>query len=128
MSQYKLTQITQREADSLKYFVYSQNNSGGVFEDIPDQGLGYVTIIEAISATHADAIAVTMGMDFADTNEFSGDRWTMQNSWFIEEGLQSLDTAVDESRCDFGLQHWGINSYFINSSLEVFRIEGVKDE
>ena len=59
----------------MKFFTFSQNNSGGVFAD-PAQ---YV-IVQADDAFHANVIAVTIGLYFHGVSkgrdcDCCGDRW-----------------------------------------------------
>lgn len=53
------------------FWHYDQNNSGGYWvRDLPHD-----LFIEAATASQANAIAMSMGVDFSDSNDFSGERW-----------------------------------------------------
>lgn len=56
------------------FWAFHQNNSGGYFED----ELPMFLIVEATSYGQANAIAESLGVDFQDSNTFSGDRWSRQ--------------------------------------------------
>jgi hypothetical protein len=61
-----------------RYFHYSQNNSGGSFHI--DESVAHHVIIQAVSAQHADQIAIDIGIYFDGCENGQdcsccGDRW-----------------------------------------------------
>lgn len=86
----KRTEIVPQKAAETKFFVYNQNNSGGVFLTDPKRGIGEHVIIEATSAKHADSIAQGIGLYFDGENDCNccGDRWYSQSEpWADGDGL-----------------------------------------
>lgn len=65
----------------MKFFHYSQNNSGGSFDFSEDPAITHHVIIEATDAKDADVRAIQLGLYFdgcADGRDCSccGDRWS----------------------------------------------------
>lgn len=64
----------------MKWYTYSQNNSGGSFDHDEERGIGQYVIIEARDTSHADARAEEIGLYFDGCREgrdcsCCGDRW-----------------------------------------------------
>ncbi len=47
-----------------KWFYFSQNNSGGSFDEEPEKGIGTDVFIEAVDAAHANDRAEDLGIYF----------------------------------------------------------------
>lgn len=90
-----------------KWFHFSQNNSGGSFDEDHSKGIGTDLLIEAVDANHANSRAETIGIYFdgcASGRDCSccGDRWS--SIWSDEKGDPEpmiYGTSVDgaESSC-----------------------------
>lgn len=68
------------------FYTYSQNNSGGFFDDDENCGIGPYVIIEADSAEHADDRACDIGLYFGGVEygkdcDCCGDRWYRGGDW-----------------------------------------------
>lgn len=92
----------------MKFFHYSQNNSGGVFDIDIDKGITPDVIIEARDAKHADERAQEIGIYFYGIDsgydcECCGDRWSKQWSDECGKDVPSIyDTPVGESKKSYG--------------------------
>jgi hypothetical protein len=75
------------------WYRFSQNNSGGSFQDDPHAGIGYEVWIEAISADAANARAEGIGIYFDGDGDCSccGNRWS--EAW-SSEGRAEAPTEV----------------------------------
>lgn len=65
----------------MKFFHYSQNNSGGVFDFSENQAIMAHVIIEATDASDADTRAIQIGLYFDGCDDgldctCCGDRWS----------------------------------------------------
>ena len=65
---------------NTKYYQYIQNNTGGGYTMSEKQGIAQYVIVEAISASHADARAEDIGLYFngcenGEDCQCCGDRW-----------------------------------------------------
>lgn len=86
-----------------RFFTFSQNNSGGVFDVNKETGIGEYVIVEAADYNEANARAESIGLYFdgvaGDMDcECCGDRWYSQ--WSDDKGndVPSIyDTPVEES-------------------------------
>lgn len=63
-----------------KFFEFSQNNSGGLFDIDDERGIGPKVWIEAVDTEHANSRAVGLGIYFDGVEDGSdceccGDRW-----------------------------------------------------
>ena len=64
----------------MKFYTFTQNNSGGSFVNDTQSGLGHFTIIEAENAKQANIIAQSIGIYFDGCDKdldcsCCGDRW-----------------------------------------------------
>lgn len=64
----------------MPFFTYDQNNSGGIFKEDKNRGIGETVVIEADSAEHANDRAENIGLYFNGCDEgldcsCCGDRW-----------------------------------------------------
>lgn len=65
---------------TTKFYHFSQNNSGGMFDIEPSRGIGVDVWIEAVDADHANSRAEQIGLYFNGVEDGSdceccGDRW-----------------------------------------------------
>jgi hypothetical protein len=101
----KRIEVVPQKDTRTKFFVYNQNNSGGVFVVDSKRGIGEHVIIEATSAKHADSIAQGIGLYFDGKNDCNccGDRWYSQSeAWFNRDGL-------DWDEIGFGVWHGNLD-------------------
>jgi hypothetical protein len=89
---------TSRTLAAIKFYHFSQNNSGGSFVLDERRGLTHNVIVEAYSADDANARAIELGIYFngcATGNDCSccGDRWSSQYS---DSDGTSVPTIYDE--------------------------------
>lgn len=93
------------ETPETKYYVFSQNNSGGVF-DGPAKNI----IIKAASENEANQIAEANGVYFDDDYEIDceccGTRWERANKYFAYDSIDeakkaSFVTDFDKETPDF---------------------------
>jgi hypothetical protein len=65
------------------FYDYSQNNSGGSFVYEPERGISHWVIVEADSASEANARAERIGLYFDGEGDCRccGDRWYEQSSY-----------------------------------------------
>lgn len=101
---------------STLWFTYRQNNSGGSFDHVPEDGIGIAVFIEARNKAHANTRAERIGLYFngCDTGRdcsCCGDRWseaysegTAQPEQYEEPWRAVADG--EEPKLD-----WGIASY-----------------
>lgn len=64
----------------MKFYTYSQNNSGGIFQYDDEAGIGEYVVIEAVNPDAASAKAQDIGIYFDGVREgidcgCCGDRW-----------------------------------------------------
>lgn len=111
----------------MRYYIYSQNNSGGSFDDDPERGIGYIVYIEAPTADAANQRAEDIGLYFngCETGQdcdCCGDRWYEMSSYDEdpeEHGwsyVDSLDEVKEHYENQFKgelgrLCRWGVASY-----------------
>lgn len=75
------------KAQKMKFFTFSQNNSGGSFDFLPNRGISHYVIVEARDSDEANDRAERIGLYFdgcesgADC-ECCGDRWS--RAWATE--------------------------------------------
>ena len=65
---------------ATKFYQFRQNNSGGTFDSSEADGIGWLVVIEATSAGHANDRAERIGLYFDGCNDgrdcsCCGDRW-----------------------------------------------------
>lgn len=76
-----------------KFFTYSQNNSGGFFEEDTSKGVGVTVIIEAHDAEHANDRARDIGLYF-DGVAFDVDCPCCVDRWYKVEDSDGTDTPM----------------------------------
>lgn len=104
----------------LKWFEYSQNNSGGSFQHSASLGIGYRVWIQATSAEDADRRAQEIGLYFDGYGDCSccGDRWTEKSGW---------DDGQDEEPTNWRSElSWGIPSYAHPYGERFYRVTKVR--
>lgn len=70
----------------MKFYTYSQNNSGGGFDHDEKSGIGHYVIVEAASAADANSKAEDIGIYFDGVSkdqdcECCGDRWSSADEY-----------------------------------------------
>jgi hypothetical protein len=91
MNTIEKTQATKPAAQTPKFFHYSQNNSGGSF-DI-DDSVAHHVIIQAVSAQHADQIAIDIGIYF-DGCENGQDCSCCGDRWYSAQGDEGTEAPL----------------------------------
>lgn len=76
------------DLETGKFYLYSQNNSGGSFIHDPAAGISHYVIVQAFSAAEADTRAESIGLYFDGDGDCPccGDRWSEQNYGWNSEG------------------------------------------
>lgn len=98
----------------LKWYEYSQNNSGGAFQHDESAGIGYAVWVQARNAEEADQRAEGIGLYFDGEGDCPccGDRW-YSKAWGWDEG-QAEEPTVYASKL-FGADEnglrWGLPTY-----------------
>lgn len=107
-----LTVLEGQPVTPLKWFEYSQNNSGGGFDHQPESGIGYAVWVQARNAAEADSRAKSIGLYFDGEGDCSccGNRWSDKDGWddgqAEEPALFGGPYGADEN----GLK-WGLPTY-----------------
>lgn len=101
----------------LRWYEYSQNNSGGSFVHDSGSGIGYAVWVQARNAAEADSRAKSIGLYFDGVEDGSdcsccGDRWSSKD-WGWDEG-QTEEPTVYAGRwggADENGLRWGLPTY-----------------
>jgi hypothetical protein len=91
MNTIEKTQATKPAAQTPKFFHYSQNNSGGSFNI--DDSVAHHVIIQAVSAQHADQIAIDIGIYF-DGCENGQDCSCCGDRWYSAQGDEGTEAPL----------------------------------
>ncbi len=86
MSKNTLTVPEGQEVRPLKWYMFNQNNSGGVFEIRPEEGIGETVWVQARNVAEANQRAEGIGLYFDGSGDCSccGNRWS--EVWGSDEG------------------------------------------
>lgn len=73
------------------FFEYHQNNSGGSFHYSYERGIARTVIIEAATASKADALAQEVGLYFDGSQDCSccGNRWSSNDTYWGGNGTET---------------------------------------
>lgn len=79
----------------MRFYIFTQNNSGGWFDHNPEKGIGYRVAIQALTAEHANAIAQQTGIYFDGIEKgvdcsCCGDRWRPVDETDATEDLKEV--------------------------------------
>lgn len=107
-----LTVAEGQKVNPLKWYEYSQNNSGGSFVHDPEAGIGYAVWVQARNYEEANRRAEGVGLYFDGEGDCRccGDRWS--DKWG-EEG-QTEEPSVYAGRffgADENGLRWGLPTY-----------------
>jgi hypothetical protein len=113
MSKNTLTVAQGQKVSPLKWYEYSQNNSGGSFDHDPDAGIGYAVWVQARNYEEANRRAEQIGLYFDGEGDCSccGDRWS--DKWYESDGQTEEPTvyAGRYSGADENGLRWGLPTY-----------------
>lgn len=92
---------------TLKFYTYDQNNSGGTFHFDADKGISVKVIVQALDAEEANFRAKRIGLYFDGSGDCSccGDRWYEQ--W----GDSGFDTPMIYQGCT--IRDWMSGQHFM---------------
>lgn len=118
-----------------KFFMFSQNNSGGGFDHDEKAGIGLYVIIEAKDAADANRRAEAIGLYFngvaADRDcECCGDRWSEQWSDEGKEVPMIYDQDVSSGQYTPSWIEWGLDSYihYMDGRIQTVKKQKPKGE
>lgn len=102
----------------LRWYEYTQNNSGGGFDHDAEAGIGYAVWVQARNSTEADQRAQAIGLYFdgvAKDMDCSccGDRWSAKGDYGWDDG-QLSEPFVYAGRwggADENGLRWGLPTY-----------------
>lgn len=104
---------------TAKFYTYDQNNSGGSFTHDEHAGIGYLVVVEAYSASHADTLAEEIGLYFDGAYDCPccGNRWS--EAWKDEGTDEPTSYGRPLDLSGEGQLQWGIPSYvhYLNGSM-----------
>jgi len=114
----------------MKFYCYSQNNSGGSFVHDAKAGIGHYVIVEAKSARDADNRAESIGLYFDGSGdcECCGNRWS--NQWSDEGKPKPMiyDYDVSGGIYEESWMSWGLPSYIHYADGTIKEVKHVKKD
>lgn len=123
----KKTELT--KAEPMKFFHFSQNNSGGSFDFDRERGITHHVVVEARDADHANQRAEDIGLYFGGAGDCPccGDRWYEQ--WCDDGNDQPM--VYDEPVSEFKGHRWMGNDpegvvHYLDGRVEWFGFPEVK--
>ena len=95
-----------------KFYQFRQNNSGGSFDHSEADGIGWLVVIEANSADHANQRAERIGLYFDGCSDgidcsCCGDRWYPAN----EQDACEVPSAYGEPLTQETSSNWNLPAY-----------------
>jgi len=94
----------------MKFYTYSQNNTGGSLELDSTNGISHYVIIEAVSAELANAVAKNIGIYF-DGCENGVDCDCCGDRWYKVDELDGKDQPTIYGDTNFVFESENVNGY-----------------
>jgi len=115
---------------NMKFYSYSQNNSGGSFVHDAEAGIGHYVIVEAKSALDADRRAESIGLYFDGSGdcECCGNRWSEQWSDEGKDKPMIYDQDVSEGVYKESWMDWGLPSYIHYADGTIKEVKHIVDK
>jgi len=106
---------------NTKFYHYSQNNSGGFFDEDETRGICNDVIIEAKNAQEANLIAHSIGIYFNGCENgcdcpCCGDRWSEVGEWQGEDYPHIFSTKLED--CTKGWSRYYCFVHYLNGQIK----------
>lgn len=107
------------------YYEFRQNNSGGRWDNDPGNGIGFMVWIEAMSPSHANERAESIGIYFDGCDRgrdcsCCGDRWSRAREYDAHEEVPIERYLPNDGKGE----NFNYSSYYNGEKVYIHQIDG----